>query len=442
MSNKSNTGHTRREFLKVIGCSAVMGPALLQAADKTASKPNIIYILADDLGYGDLGCYGQKQIKTPRLDKMAAEGLRFTDHYSGSTVCAPSRCCLMTGVHTGHAYIRGNREVKPEGQYPIPADSITIPKLLKKAGYATGAVGKWGLGFPGSHGAPNKQGFDFWYGYNCQRHAHSYWPTYLWRNEKKEPVVKGTWSHDLLTKEALGFIRRSKDKPFFLYVPYAIPHAQLHVPDVTPYEKEDWPQKEKQFAAMITRLDADVGKILDLLKELKIDDNTLVMFASDNGPHREGGQKPQFFKSAGPFRGIKRDMFEGGIRVPFIANWPGKTPKGKTTAHISAFWDMLPTFCDMAGVKTPKGLDGISILPTILGKNDRQKQHEYLFWVYTGTRTVRKGKWKAIGWPPRFKLYNLEEDIGETTDLYAKYPEVAKDIKRIMIEAFPQPKRT
>ncbi len=432
---------TRRDFMKAIGLVAIVGPALLQAADKTAKKPNIIYILADDLGYGDLGCYGQDRIKTPRLDKMAADGLRFTDHYSGSTVCAPSRCCLMMGVHTGHAFIKGNREVKPEGQYPIPADSITIPKLLKTAGYRTGAVGKWGLGFPGSHGAPNKQGFDFWYGYNCQRHAHSHWPKYLWRNEKKEDVAKGTWSQDLLTKEALAFIRRSKDKPFFLYVPYAVPHAQLHVPDVTPYENEDWPKNQKQFAAMITRMDADVGKILDLLKELKLDKNTLVTFASDNGPHREGGQKPAFFKSSGPFRGIKRDMFEGGIRVPFIAQWPGKTPKGKTSKLISAFWDMLPTFCDIAGIKTPARLDGISMLPTLLGQDDKQKLHEYLFWVYTGTRTVRKGKWKAIGWPPRFKLYNLEEDIGETTDLYAKHPEVAKDIKRIMIEAFPQPKK-
>jgi len=431
-----NGANIQRVFLAVIFVS-VFG--CLLPPTFAADKPNIIYILADDLGYGDVGCYGQKRIKTPRLDRMAREGMRFTDHYSGSTVCAPSRCSLMTGYHTGHTYIRGNAEVKPEGQKPIPADSVTIPKLMKKAGYATGAVGKWGLGFPGSEGAPNKQGFDFWYGYNCQRHAHSYYPTYLWRNETKEPVAKGTWSHDLLTKEALAFVRNNKDKPFFLYVPYTIPHAQLHVPDLSPYENETWPANQKKFAAMVTRLDADVGKILDLLAELKIENNTLVMFASDNGPHREGGQKPDFFKSSGPFRGIKRDMYEGGIRVPMIARWPGKVSAGSTTAHISAFWDIMPTCCDLAGVEAPPGIDGISMAPTLLGKPERQKPHDYLFWIYTGTRTVRKGHWKAIGWPPRFKLFNLKTDPGETKDVYAENPEVAEQIRAIMVEAYSKP---
>ena len=416
-----------------------VGTAFSDDKSDNCSVPNIVLILADDLGYGDIGCYGQRRIKTPRLDRMAAEGMRFTDHYSGSTVCAPSRCSLMTGYHTGHTYIRGNNEVKPEGQKPIPADSVTIPKLLKKAGYTTGAVGKWGLGFPGSEGAPNKQGFDFWYGYNCQRHAHSYYPTYLWRNENKEPVTEGTWSHDLLTNEAIAFIRDNKDKPFFLYVPYTIPHAQLHVPDLAPYENENWPASQKKFAAMVTRLDADVGKILDLVDELEIENNTLVMFASDNGPHREGGQKPDFFKSAGPLRGIKRDMYEGGIRVPMIARWPGKVPAGSTTAHISAFWDIMPTCCELAGVKPPQRIDGISMVPTLLGKPDEQKPHDYLFWIYTGTRTVRKGDWKAIGWPPRFKLFNLRTDLGETTDLYEKHPDVAARIREIMEEAYTKP---
>jgi len=427
--------------------------------------PNIIYIMADDLGYGDLGCYGQQRIKTPSLDRMAAEGLRFTDHYAGSTVCAPSRCVLMTGVHTGHSYIRGNREVRPMGQWPLRPGTVTVARLLNDAGYATALIGKWGLGGPGSTGIPNKQGFDYFFGYLCQRHAHNYYPEFLFRNTERVPLAgnkvakpredgagmaieRAQYSHDLCAEEALRFVERSKNRPFFLYLALTIPHANneaggrgMEVPSLGPYAQMDWPEPQKGHAAMITRMDADVGRLLAKLKELKLDENTLVLFTSDNGPHREGGANPNFNDSNGPLRGIKRDLYDGGIRVPLIARWPGKIEPGGVTDHISAFWDFLPTACEVAGIDPPEKIDGISYLPTLLGETDRQAQHEYLYWEYYGKRAVRLGKWKAIGFPVpgKIELFDLATDLGETKNVAAENPQIVQRITEIMKAAHVDP---
>jgi arylsulfatase A-like enzyme len=441
-------------------------PAAIQAAD-APPEPNIVFILADDLGYGDLGCYGQKQIKTPNLDRMAAEGIRFTDHYAGSTVCAPSRCCLMTGMHTGHAQIRGNTETKPMGQRPLAEGTATVGKLLQKAGYRTALIGKWGLGGPGSCGIPNKQGFDEFFGYLCQRHAHNYYPEFLFRNEERVPLrneVPGDrqdgagmatkrldYSHDLCAAEALKFIERNKDRRFFLYLALTIPHANneagkqgMEVPDLGQFADKDWPEPQKGHAAMISRMDADVGRLLAKLKELGIDEKTLVLFTSDNGPHREGGADPDFNDSNGPLRGIKRDVYEGGIRVPLIARWPGKIKPGTTSGLISAFWDFLPTACDAAGVKPPDGIDGISYLPTLLGRDGQQKKHDYLYWEFYeqgGKQAVRQGDWKAVRLDVRrnpdgpIELYNLKDDVGETKNLAEEHPEVVRKMADVMAEA-------
>ncbi|MDP6361145.1 MAG: arylsulfatase [Planctomycetota bacterium] len=404
------------------------------------TKPNIIYILADDLGYGDLGCYGQKDIQTPHVDQLAKAGIRFTQHYAGSNICAPARCVFITGLHTGHCYIRNNKPLPFEGNAPIPADSQTIPKLLKTAGYRTGAMGKWGLGYPGSSGDPTRQGFDHFFGYNCQRQAHSYYPPHLWRNTEKvilEGNSKGQkkqYSHDLLTDEALQFIRDNQSRPFFLYLPYTIPHTAFQVPDLGIYKDKSWTTSQKTQAAMITRLDRDVGRIVALLKELGLDKNTLVVFTSDNGPHGAGGTLPKF-NAAGPLRARKGSMYEGGIRVPFVASWPGKIKPGTESDHISCFQDMLPTFAEMAGVNVPGRTDGISMLPALLGK-ETQKKHQFLYWERAGSTAVRQGKWKAVhagkGAKRKLELYDLEADIGETKDLAADFPEIARRMLQIM----------
>ncbi len=451
---------TRRQFLKGAGTSAgLLLAGGLAFAQQPASKPNIIFILADDLGYGDLGCYGQKQIRTPNLDKMGADGMRFTQHYAGSTVCAPSRCSLMTGLHTGHCYVRGNMAYK-EGELPLPADTVTIAKLLKGAGYTTGLIGKWGLGGPGTTGVPNKQGFDYFFGYLSQVHAHNYWPDYLWRNDEKvkldnEVVVAqdgyakglGTaatkcvqYSHDLFAQEALEFVERNKARPFFLYLALTIPHANneanlvnrhgLEVPDYGPYKDRDWPEPQKGKAAMITRMDGDIGRLLEKLHNLGIDKNTLVLFSSDNGPHQEGVD-PEFFDSNGPLRGIKRDLYEGGIRVPLIAYWPGHIKADSVSNHISAFWDFLPTCAELAGAKAPDGLDGISFIPTLLGKAG-QKEHEYLYWEFHEkplAQAVRMGDFKGVYFVKenRLELYNLKTDIGEQKDITAENARLAEN---------------
>lgn len=410
--------------------------------------PNIIFILADDLGYGDLGCYGQDRIHTPNLDQMAAEGMRFTACYAGSTVCAPSRCALMTGYHTGHCRVRGNALV------PLLPEDVTVAEVLKQAGYVTGIFGKWGLGEPGTTGIPNKQGFDEWFGYLNQCHAHNYYPDYLWRNEQKVTLAgnqdgkRTQYSHDLFTAEALDFIRRHRARPFFLYLAYTIPHANnelgretgngMEVPGDYPYSDMPWPQIEKNFAAMITRMDDHIGQLLRLLRELGIAQRTVVFFSSDNGPHREGGHDPNFFRSSGPLRGIKRDLYEGGIRVPGIVWWPDTVRAGTTSDYPWAFWDFLPTACDIAGVKAPRGLDGVSILPVLLGRPGPER--EYMYWEFHERgfeQAVRIGKWKAVrhGTREPIELYDLHEDIGERNNVADKYPDVVRQVAQVLARA-------
>jgi len=435
----------------------------LPAMPAFAAPPNIIFILADDLGSFELGCYGQKKIKTPSIDELAAGGMRFTQFYTGNAVCAPSRCVLMTGLHAGHAQVRNNIAQKPEGQWPIAADTQTIAKLLKAKGYATGATGKWGLGNMESTGSPMKQGFDMFFGYNCQSHAHNHYPTWLWKNDKKITLEGNdggdtgkTYSHDLMEQEALAFIKENKEKPFFLYMPFTISHLALQVPDdslaeykgkfpETPYSGKAYrphATPRAAYAAMVTRMDRSVGRVAQLLKDLKIDDNTIVFFSSDNGPiHGLAGTDSVFFESLGPYRGMKGSLYEGGIRTPFIARWPGKIKPGSTTDQVGGFYDVLPTLCDVAGIDTPKGLDGISLLPTLLGKGD-QKQHDFHYWEfpgYGGQQAVRAGDWKAVRQGLGkgkiiTELYNLKDDIGEKNDLAAKHPEVVARLEAIMKE--------
>jgi arylsulfatase A len=434
-----------------------IGAHVVSAA--SARKPNIIYIMADDLGYGDLSCFGQTKFSTPNLDRLAQEGITFTDYYAGSTVCAPTRCVLMTGLHTGHAYVRGNREAKPEGQAPMPADIFTLPRMLKKAGYVTGMFGKWGLGGPGSTSDPMRH-FDVFYGYNCQRLAHSFYPTHLWSNDKKVPMDGKTYSADLIAEQALQFIRDHKDEPFFAFLPYTIPHAAMHVPedDHAPFRKK-FPQFEHvigkysgpvvtnpvaAFAGMVTRMDRHVGDVMALLKTLGIDDNTIVSFTSDNGPHHEGGHKPDFFDSNGPLRGYKRDLYEGGIRVPFMARWPGRIAPGGTSSHPCAMWDVVPTCAELAGIDIPGGTDGISYLPSLLGQPQKQQAHEYLYWAFYeqgGKQAVRKGRWKAVRRNVRkapngpIELYDLSADLGETKNVAAAHPEIIQQMRGHMQSA-------
>ncbi|MEM6630392.1 MAG: arylsulfatase [Bacteroidota bacterium] len=444
-----------------IGCNSLSVP---EDPEQTAApRPNIIYIMADDLGYGDLGCYGQAHFETPHLDKMATDGLIFTRHYAGSTVCAPSRSSLMTGMHTGHTYIRGNKEWKPEGQHPI-ADSVeTVAEYLQKAGYVTGAMGKWGLGGPDTEGVPHLQGFDKFYGYNCQREAHYFYPQHLWNNEQKVMLAanaegaKEVYSQDLILAESLSFIQENKDTSFFLYLPYTIPHASMELPEeeLTPfigkYSETAHPEgrhysaqahPKAAFAAMVTRLDRDIGKVLDMLEDLGLAENTLVLFTSDNGPHQEGGHDPTFFNSAGNLRGIKRDLYEGGIRVPMIAHWKGTILPGRTTDHVSAFWDFLPTACELVGTEVPSGIDGISYLPTLLDSS--QKEHEYLYWEFHergGKQAVLKGNWKGIRLKVNedpygpMELYDLSQDPVEEHNIAEEHPEVIAEMAAIMEDA-------
>ncbi len=439
----------------------LVGAALAMASQAAAERPpNIIYIMADDAGYGDFSCYGQEKFSTPHIDRLAAEGMRFTQHYSGSTVCAPTRCSLMVGRHTGRISVRGNREHQPVGQMPMDAEETTVAELLQQAGYATGAFGKWGLGYPGSHGDPLNKGFDVFFGYNCQRNAHTYYPTWLYDNAERIELDGQTYSHDLIMERALRFIRENRDRPFFCYLPVTIPHAAMQAPDeyAAPF-REKWPQFNDRigryagtrvtnpiaaFAGMMVKMDEGVGELLALLEELGIDEHTVVMFTSDNGPHREGGHQPDFFNSNGPFSGYKRDLTDGGIRMPFLVRWPGRIEAGAVSDHISAHWDFLPTACDLAGAATPDDLDGISMLPTLLGRLDQQKHHDYLYWEFYergGKRAVRLGKWKAIqrnlhkDADSPILLYDVEADPAEQHDLAADHPEVIAQVRAAFAEA-------
>ena len=448
----------RRRFVKTLGAGTAMSflPGCQSLLGKKR-KPNIVFILADDLGYGDLSCYGQQKFQTPHIDQLAREGMRFTQLYAGSTVCAPSRCSLMTGLHTGHSQIRGNKGMEPEGQAPMRAGTVTVTNFLKSAGYKCGMFGKWGLGPPGSDSDPAVF-FDEFFGYNCQSQAHNYYPDHLWHNRGRVPLDGRTYSHDLIMQAAVHFIKANRNQPFFCYMPVTIPHASMHAPKALhdkyralypqfenltgKYAGPDVQNPVAAFPAMVEHLDQGVGEIMKLLKTLGIDDNTLVIFTSDNGPHAEGGHDPGFWNSNGPLNGIKRDLYEGGIRVPFIARFPGKIEPGSTSDHIAAFWDMLPTFCELAGVSAPDNIDGISLLPALKGK--KQKKHEYLYWEFTeqgGKQAIRMGNWKAVRLnvlenpEAEIELYDLARDIEEVNNIAAQNPEIIEQMKRLFIEA-------
>ena len=448
-------------------------PQLTTASNKKTDKnkrPNVVFIIADDLGYGDLSCYGQEKFKTPNIDKLAQEGLRFTQCYSGTTVSAPSRSSLITGLHTGHTPIRGNKEVQPEGQFALPAGTQTLFSIFKQAGYTTGAFGKWGLGSPGSEGDPNKQGVDNFYGFNCQLLAHNYYADHLWENDKRIELPGnynggyGSYTQDLIQDKALEFIEKNKDENFFLFLPYVLPHAELIVPEdsiiqkfrgmypETPYKGIDsgaafrkggycsqvYPRAT--FAAMVYRLDVYVGQVVSKLKEFGLYDNTMIVFTSDNGPHKEGGADPDFFNGNGIYRGHKRDLYEGGIRVPFIAVWPGSIAQGKETPFMCSFWDMMPTFAQITGQKTKEG-DGLSILPTLTGKG-KQEEHQSLYFEFQeegGKQAIRKGDWKLIRFKANneaasyYELYNIAADPQEIHNVAASHPEMVSALKQLML---------
>ena len=440
-----------------------------EKAKVSEKRPNIIYIMTDDMGYNDLGCYGSTRIKTPNIDRLATEGMRFTHHYAGTSVSAPSRCSLMTGKHTGHSQVRGNLEVDPYGQYPLQPNTETVATKLKEAGYATALIGKWGLGTENTVGDPLNHGFDYYFGYLCQVMAHNHCPEYLIENGKRVylgnkveytapdhwtrgrasvPTEKKVYSQQLFTDKALEFIETNKERPFFLYFPVVIPHDNgeaakdkrySDILSYAPYEEEEWTENEKGYAAMITYLDGEVGRIMDKLKSLGLDENTLVIFTSDNG-----GDSPDGFhaESNRPFRGHKRDLYEGGVRIPFIARWKGHIAEGSISDHVSAFWDFLPTVCELSGATPSTETDGISYLPTLLGQE--QPKHDYLYFEFHeqgGKQAVIKGDWKCIRLNVKqpgesvTELYNLKEDIGETTDLSKQYPEKVKELTDIMNSA-------
>ncbi len=412
--------------------------------------------MADDLGYGDLGCFGQTTIKTPNLDRLAAEGMRLTSYYAGCTVCRPSRLSLWTGRHMGHTPIDSNEK------YIFQSADVTVAELLHAAGYATGGVGKWAMGGPDTEGNPNRNGFDFWMGYLDQSEAHNYFPTHLYRNNQRYPLPgnvigdypngrgrvssqRETYSHDVITDQMMGFVREHVDVPFLLHVHWTLPHANneggrvlgdgMEIPDYGMYADRDWPSFEKGQAAMISRLDRDVGRLVELLQELGLTENTLLIFTSDNGPHSEGGHSHEFFDANGPLRGFKRDLYEGGIREPTIAYWPGHIQAGSVSDEPLAAYDWMETACALADLDVPVATDGISFVPTLLG--EPQQSHKYLYWSYGDKRAIRAGNWKAVipGRGKPLELYDLNADIGETQDLSQRNPSVVEELKELMEDA-------
>ncbi len=445
--------------LVLLGC----GGSKKIVDNKKPNKPNVIYILADDMGYGDLSCYGQKIIKTPNIDQLAAEGMQFTKHHSGSTVCAPSRSCLLTGQHTGHVEVRGN------GNYQMKEGTRTVGHVMQKAGYHTAMIGKAGTGCRCTVGSVNPLGFDHFFGFLSHKEAHTYFPKKVYRNGEEvvfpgngglETYSGDTYIHDVFLDEIKKYIKDHKDEPFFLHYSALIPHAQLYAPEESkkPYKGmfKEKPYKGKSyshcedpkttFAGMINRLDWEVGEITKYLKELGLDENTIILFSSDNGPHSAGGHKAHRFDSNGDLRGEKRDLYEGGVNVPFIAKWPNHIKAGTTSNHISAFWDFLPTMCELTGQTTPADTDGISFLPTLLGQKDKQKQHDYLYWEFHekgGKIAVLKGNWKAVRLKTKKKklpleLYDLGKDPAEENNIAAQHPEIVKEMESIMKSARTQ----
>ena len=449
--------------------AALVGLVVLASPASAAERPpNIVLVIADDLGMHELGCYGQKLIKTPHIDKLAQGGMKFTHFYAGNAVCAPSRCALMTGKHMGHATSRNNRQFKKgeEGQFPIRAEDVTITELLKAKGYTTGAMGKWGLGMFDTSGSPMKHGFDLFFGYNCQAHAHSHYPKHIYRNETRIELPDNdgkagkSYTQDLFEKEALAFIDANKDKPFFLYLPFIVPHVAVQVPedslneykgklgDDPPYDGTikgrpsylPHPAPHAGYAAMVTRMDRSVGRILEKLKALGLEKDTLVLFTSDNGPtHNVGGADSTFFNSAGHLRGLKGSLYEGGIRVPLIAYRPGTIKPGSMCTERFYFPDVLPTLCEVAAATPPKDIDGVSFLPTLTGRGE-QKQHEFLYWEfasYGGQQAVIAENWKAVRQnlaqgKVKTELYDLAKDESESTDLAAKHPDIVARLEGIM----------
>jgi len=441
-------------FLVALACVCFEAPPRAQQP----SRPNILLIQADDLGYGDLSVYGQAMFQTPNVDRLARNGLRFISYYAGSTVCAPSRAALMTGLHTGHASIRGNRSGNS-----LQPDDRTMAMVLKDAGYRTAMIGKWGLGESEAPGRPDRKGFDHYFGYLSQTHAHRQFTDHLYRDGQRVDVNPNEYSNDLFTRDAMSFIEQSDNRPFFIYLNYTVPHAELRVPDdsIAPFRgrfpekafvnaaadaKETGPDEPSlgyrsqptphaAFAGMVSRMDRDVGRILDLLRTRGVDQRTLVLFTSDNGPHQEGGADPEFFKSSGGLHGIKRDMYEGGIRVPMIASWPGTIAPGTSTTYAAAHWDLFPTFAELAGAKAPTGLDGKSIVPVLQGKP--MEPHDFLYWEFHERgfqQAVRMGKWKAVrlAKDKPLELYDLAADPTEFTDVAAKHPDVVAQIENYL----------
>jgi arylsulfatase A len=452
-------------ILYPVFCILLFVGANAQTPRNAKQAPNIILIIADDLGYGDIGCYGQQKIETPHIDQLARKGLRFTQFYSGSTVCAPARASLMTGLHTGHTAVRGNKGFQPEGQTPLPDTVVTIANLLQKHGYTTAAFGKWGLGYITTSGDPNKKGFDKFYGYNCQSLAHNYYPDHLWNNHERIDLTvnlskDSIYSADLIHRQAMDFLQSNHQKPFFAFLPYTLPHGDVIAPHDSIYHYyirkfNESPLKQRPptysnnkrtfepyphaaFAAMVTRFDKYVGEIIKLVHDKGIADNTIILFTSDNGPHRENGGDPEFFNSNGIYRGIKRDLYEGGIRVPFIAYWNG-TIKPGTTDNIAALWDIYPTFIELAGIKNPGPIDGISMISTLLGKPGRQ--HDYLYWEFHeqgGRQAIRWKNWKGIklnvnkNADAPLQLYDLSNDPSEQYNVSAKHPEIVSTITEMI----------
>ncbi len=451
-----------RRFLSAPLLALVSAVAFAQAP-----RPNIVFILADDLGYGELGCYGEKLITTPHLDRLAAEGMRFTQFYAGCTVCAPSRSVLMTGQHMGHTRVRGNAGRADPAAQTLQADDVTVAQVLRDAGYVTALVGKWGLGLEHDSGEPRAQGFSEYFGFLNQTHAHNHFPDFLWRNGEKvllpnvvTPVgnVPGVgyatkrvvYANDLFFDEARDFMTRHRAQPFFLYLSLTTPHANNEaarilgdgneVPDHAAYDNQPWNDSQKNHAAMISRMDAGVGAVMARLKELGLDDRTLVIFTSDNGPHREGGPNyaPEFFTASGPLRGIKRDLWDGGVRVPFIARWTGKIKAGAQSAQVGYFGDYMATFAELTGAKPPANLDSLSLVPTLLSRGP-QATHDYLYWEFyeggTSQSVLLGDRWKglrlkAVSAP--ITLYDLVADLGERTDVAAQHPDVVTRIAEIM----------
>jgi arylsulfatase A-like enzyme len=455
---------SRRDFIKSASLAAISTAASTSSCiQPKKNKPNVIYILSDDLGYGDLGCYGQEKIKTPHLDALAKSGLRFTDHYAGSTVCAPSRCSLMTGKHGGHCTVRGNVDVL------MKADEMTVAKVMKNAGYSTACIGKWGIGHPPPPEDPHNNGFDYFFGYLSMWHAHNYYPEFLWKNGEKVQlnnvgkhvekhykegqeeltgygIERNDYTSDLYTNDALEWISQ-QEGPFFLFLSYTIPHANnealelggehgMEVPDLGLYKDKDWPEAEKGKAAMISRMDSDIGQINEKLQQLGILKNTLVLFTSDNGPHKEGGVDPEFFNSSGDVRGTKRDLYDGGIRVPMIASWPDKIMAGSETDHISAFWDILPTLAELTAQPMPENIDGLSFLPTLNGEFANQKQHAYLYWEFhegSSKQALRIGQYKVVRNAPSgpIEVYDVSKDLKEQHNIADQHPDLVAKSKEI-----------